>query len=588
MLDDSQIQRDRIEAYAERLRQEGTLQYIILRDIALALDLQLARKKPERLGQSLTLDKNLVKPLEIYFKEAFNQDFWEASAKKILFHLDDENQTHSFDPEDFEMLVLSSYGHHRAGEIIWSFNAWELSVEILEGLLGLTPQKPASITERRICQAKFYEPFPITAINTTVYTASVNTPNFWGVNETSLNGRKDYSKGHIELQIRDRFDITDFAEINYQAKEVIAQQFGEEALKLHYALGVIAFRKEEPWADEITVSVSKLLADFGDDKKKNRYIPKSSVEESNHPVCYVSKEERLKRIAHQARLLKRIEVWVPAWRATKKRTFEVEMSNLWDIFSITEITQISADGEKKIIDIEITYKPGIWFRRFANQDLRKFGYITSEALKLDPVQDRMALRLAYFALSNPQQHKSSIYKIKTLLKAIGCESEIEEAWRNPRTAWNLERSFKRGLKTLGKFQHPYRFELAPDAPMWAKPDSKTKKPEGWFEIWLELSGTLHQPDTLPVREDALAEPEKLWKPQTARKSPAIFDPLIFGQQVRQARKEKGDTLTAMAEFLEISKTQLSQIEKGCYPTTINPKVKARIIGYLGLSEQTAS
>lgn len=579
------IERERIEAYAEKLRREGELQDITLGLVAADLGLHLARKKPERMKQGLTVNAQLIKPLKIYFKEAFTQKFFEAAAEGILFHLNAERETRSYDGDDFEVMLLSPCGHHMAGEILRNFNAWDLSVETLETLLGLTPQKPASITEPRMCQAKFYEPFPINAINHTVYTASVTTSNFWGVNETSLNGRKDYSKGYIELQIRDRFDITDFTQINYQAKEVIGQQFGEETLRLHYALAVLTFRKEAPWIDEITVSASKLLADFGCDKKKNRYIPKSSIEESNQPVCYISKEERLKQLAHQVRLLKRIEVRVPEWRANKKRTFAVEMSNLWDVFSINEVTQLSANGESKIVDIEITYRPGIWFRRFAdNQDLRKFGYITSEALKLDPVQDRMALRLAYFALSNPQQHKTSPYSIRTLLKLIGYESEIEEAWKNPSTASNLKRSFERGLNTLGNFQHPYYFKFDSDAPKWATPGSGTKKPRGWFETWLELPGTLHQPDTLPIREDALAKTENFWEPQTARKSPAIFDPLVFGEEVRKTRKEKGDTLTAMAESLEISKTQLSQIEKGRYPTTINPKVKARIISYLGLSK----
>lgn len=447
----------------------------------------------------------------------------------------------------------------------------------------------ALVIEPRLCQAKFYEKCPTSAITDTVYTAGVIGLNFWGISETSLNGGKDFSKGHIELQIRDRFELTDFAEIAYQAKEVIAQQFGEETLKLHYALAAIAFRKEAPWDNEITVSASKLLADFGGDKKKNRYIPKSSNEESSQPSCYSSKEERLKQLAHQVRLLKRIEVWVPEWRANKKRTFAVEMSNLWDVFSINEVTQLSIDGGNKIIDIEITYRPGIWFRKFAgNEQLREFGYITNEALKLDPVQDRMALRLAYFALSNLQQHKSGRYQIETLLKLIGYGSEIEVAKTKPNAAWSLERSFKRGLKTLGNFQHPYCFEFDPDAPEWANPGSKTSKPDGWFEIWLELSGTLHQPDTLPIQKDAQAEPKQPRRRQTARKSSAIFDPLAFGQQVRQTRKEKGESLTAMAKALKISETQLSQIENGRYPTTINTQVKARIIDYLGLSGYSAS
>ena len=457
----------------------------------------------------------------------------------------------------------------------------------LETLLGLRNKgELASVTEPQMFRTKFYEKYPSNAITNTIYTAGVTGRDIWEVSEKKLNAGKDFSKGHVKLQIRDRFDISDFEEIAYQAKEVIAQQFGEETLKLHYALAAIAFRKEAPWDDEITISLSKVLVDFGNNNKKNRYIPKFSSKEFSQLDPYISKEERLKQLAHQVRLLKRIEVWVPEWRATKKRVLTVEMSNLWDIFSIKEVTQLFTDGKHKIIDIEITYKPGLWFRKFVDSERKRgFGFITSEALKLDPIHDRMALRLAYFAVFALRQQKSCQFQIGRLLKCMGYGDEIAAAKTDPSAAWSLERSFKRGLKTLANFQHPYFFEFDPDAPEWAKPGSKTrKKPNGWFEIWLELPGTLHQPDTLPVRKDALTEPEKLLTRQTASKSSAIFDPLVFGQQVRQARKQKGETLTAMAESLKISKTQLSQIENGRYPTTINPKAKAQILAYLGLSD----
>lgn len=443
---------------------------------------------------------------------------------------------------------------------------------------------PSSVTESRLCQGKFYEKVPVNAITDTVYTSGVTGTDFWEITETRLNGGKSFPKGHIELQISDRFDFTNFTEITYQAKEVIAQHFGEETLKLHYALTAIAFRKEAPWDDEITVSLSKLLADFGTEDEKNRYISKSSRGESGQIVCYVPKEERLKRLAHQARLLKRIEVRVPEWRASKKRTFTIEMSNLWDIFSINEVTQLLTEGGNKIIDIEIVYRPGIWFRKFAgNKQLREFGYITSEALKLDPVQDRTALRLAYFALCVLGQHKSDRIQVETLLKRIGYGSEVEAAKIDRHAARNLERSFKRGIKTLENFQYPYYFEFDSDTPEWARSGSKLNKPAGWFEAWLELSGTIHQPDSLPDLKDASARLEKPSKRLCALKPSDASDPVAFGQQMRKTREERAESLTAVAEMLDISKTQLSQIENGCYPATINSKVKAKIIDYLRLS-----
>lgn len=309
--------------------------------------------------------------------------------------------------------------------------------------------------------------------------------------------------------------------------------------------------------------------------EKNRYVPKRDRQESSKPNRYIPKEERLKQLAHQARLLKRIEVWIPKWKSIKQ--FAVEMSNLWDIFSINEIIQLSATGESKLIDIEITYKPGIWFREFAgNENVRDFGYITNEVLKLDAGREAMAFRLAFFALSNTQERESTKYQIERLLKTIGYGDKVEAAKNNSQAAWSLRRSFDRALKTLGNFQHPYRYELDPDAPEWARPDSNKKKPSRWFDTWLELEGTLYQPDTLPVRKNKAVEPYTGLTPLTASK------PAVFGQKIRQAREKRGETQTAMAKAIGISKSKLSQIENGRYPSAISSELESKILDYLGV------
>lgn len=448
-------------------------------------------------------------------------------------------------------------------------------------------QLERSSTESRLCQEKFYEECPSSAITDTVYTAGVTGMDFWEANQTSLNGAKDFSAGRVELQIRDRFDLTDFAEIAYQAKEVIAQQFGEQTLKLHYALAAIAFRQPEGWREEITVSASKLLADFGEEKKKRHYIPKADRDADSKLTRYLFKEEKLKQIAHHGYLLKRLEVWVREWRVRSKGIFTVERSNLWEIFSITDVVQKNLDGKDTLIDIEITYRPGLWFEKFAShQYLREFGYLTSEALKLDPYREKMALRLAYFALFALQQHKNGRYQVETLLRRIGYGKEIEAAKTDRNAASNLKRGFDRALKTLGNFQHSYRFDYDPDAPEWVHPDSKTKKPKHWFDLWLQLHGTLRQPEALPKRqpEPEKQQPQKHQKRKSVQSAACQAAPLTFGQRVREARKAKGESLRTMAKQLEISASRLSQIENGCYPHELKPSLKAKIFTHLGLDK----
>lgn len=462
-------------------------------------------------------------------------------------------------------------------------------------------QKPGkSSTESRLCQDKFYEECPSCAITDAVFTAGVNGIDFWIVNDTSLTGSKDFSAGRVELQIRDRFDLTDFAEITYQAKEVIAQQFGEQTLKLHYALAAIAFRQPDPWNQKIKISVSKLLADFGEDSKKRQYIPKKQRNKDDKPTRYLAKEEKLRAIAHHCYLLKRLEVWVREWRVRSKGIFTVERSNLWDIFGVTEVIQKGADGNKTLIDIEITFRPGLWFEKFAGSDyLREFGYLTSEALKLDPYREKMALRLAYFALFALQQHKNGRYQTGTLLKRIGYEKEIEEAKTDRVTALHLKRSFDRATKTLESFQYPYKFDYDPDVPEWVDPDKKIKKPQGWFEIWLQLHGTLSQPEDLPQRKPEPSKTEtpaqtsveaKQPPPKPNKKSKSVKSKAKsssskpFGKRVREARLSKGESLRAMAKELNISPSRLSQIENDRYPHKLQPSLKAEILAHVGLEK----
>ena len=442
-----------------------------------------------------------------------------------------------------------------------------------------------SPTEAQLCQSKFYEECPGSAITDTVYTAGVSGMNFWELKPNSLNGGKDFSSGRVELQIRDRFDLTDFAEVAYQTKEVIARQFGEQTLKLHYALAAIAFRKPEAWKEKITVSASKLLTDFGESKKRNHYIPKAERSLSKESTRYLSKQEKLLQLAHHVYLLKRLEVWVREWRDRHKGIFTVEMSNLWDVYNIKQIVQKSLDGKDSIIDVEITYSPGSWFEKFAGHEyLREFGYLSSESLKLDPYRERMALRIAYFALFALQQNRSGRFQIETLLRYIGYEEEIEIALINGSAASNLKRSFERGLKTLGKFEHPYSFIYDADVPEWVESDSKIKKPKYWFNNWLKCFGTLYQPEIQSKLKPNLSKSDFQVDEEQSSTQETIFniDLLAFGKQIRKARKASKESLRNMAKQINISPSRLSQIENGRYPHPVTPELKTRLLTHLGL------
>lgn len=137
---------EHVEKYAKKLEIEGKLKSITLINIANALNLHLARLKPEHwLGVSFTIDSQVINKLEKYFEGAFNQNFWKASAHEILSQMDAwEHKEQNSAPADrdwWEDTALAVCGFTRSGDIFRHFQACEglnANAEDIETLLGHT------------------------------------------------------------------------------------------------------------------------------------------------------------------------------------------------------------------------------------------------------------------------------------------------------------------------------------------------------------------------------------------------------------------------------------------------------------------
>lgn len=132
-----------VEKYAKKLEREGKLKSITLVNIANGLNLHLARLKPEHwLGVTFTIDSQVINNLEKHFETAFNQNFWEASARGILSQMDAWEEDQNSAPADkdwWEDTALAACGFTRAGELLRHFQAWDgLDAEDIETLLGHT------------------------------------------------------------------------------------------------------------------------------------------------------------------------------------------------------------------------------------------------------------------------------------------------------------------------------------------------------------------------------------------------------------------------------------------------------------------
>jgi len=79
---------------------------------------------------------------------------------------------------------------------------------------------------------------------------------------------------------------------------------------------------------------------------------------------------------------------------------------IYGTFSINEVTQLLPDGGNKIIDIEIVYRPGVWFRKFAGNN--SYGSLyTSEALR-GCLKSRLVVRKLTKLRICSTQHRESV------------------------------------------------------------------------------------------------------------------------------------------------------------------------------------
>ena len=436
--------------------------------------------------------------------------------------------------------------------------------------------------EPKIFGDKPYIKFPqneiTSAINDTVYKAGTSGNNFWQSNSGNFRGGRNFSFGRVELLINNKSNANSFAEVTYKSKEVIVKQFGEQTLKLHYTLAAIAFSKPKALNKKITVSASKLLATFGENKQNKQWIPKKLRESKLKASCYLAKEEKLRKLAHHIYLLKQLEVWIKEYQ--EHNTFSVETTNLWDIFKIKQIFKNMPDDTEKLIDIEFTFSPGSWFEKFNDsQYTREFGYLSSEILKLNLNKDKIAFRLAYYAIFGSQKTENNIYSIETLIKNIDCSVEIEVAKSNANEALNLKRSFDRAIKTLAEFEHPYKFNYQSDTPEWVHLENKIRKPQQWIEHWLECRVSLSKPKfelNKKLSSTKTSPKENLHQTQQS------INILSFGELIRNTRKSHKISLRTAAKDLGISAARLSQIETGSYPHPITPELKNQLLEFFDL------
>ena len=352
----------------------------------------------------------------------------------------------------------------------------------------------------------------------------------------------------------------------------IIDKFGTSTAKLHLIFAAHTMRQEQPWVSQFNLKISDLIEEIGWDS--NNAYPKY---------------EKIKNIAKHAFALDCLTVqatWVEGRHRKGGVLASVETSRMWNV-RVHLIGQQNLQGKvEQPEDGLITVRPGLWTDSFLNKAgceakkaLYQFGYLAQDILKIDPYHDDLALRLGLHLTVESRFHTSGTYKVQTLLEALLPKTAIDEALENKDKTRKLTNRWNHALKVLSELSRAFQVEFDPVTYLEElRPDSKERKPRGYFEQLLAAKITIHPPDPIPELLTLKTQPKQI-KPKSDSfpknvKESVAQTTTITGTQIKNARKAKGWSQGQLAGFLGVSQNLISLIERE--KRSINKKLKTKV------------
>ena len=383
-----------------------------------------------------------------------------------------------------------------------------------------------------------------------------------------LHRAKGKSSNIIEHYITNPGDIS---LLPWEEALQIIDKFGTNTAKLHLIFAAHTMRQEKPWVNEFNLKISDLIEEIG---WTNNHYPKY---------------EKIKTIAKHAFALDCLTVqatWVEGRHRKGGLMASVETSRMWNV-RVHLVGQQNLQG--KVEQPEegiITVRPGLWTNSFLNRAgceakkaLYQFGYLAQDILKIDPYQDDLALRLGLHLTVESRFHTSGTYKVQTLLEALLPKTAIDEALENSDKARKLTNRWNYALKVLSELKRAFQIEFDPATyPEELRPNSKIRKPRGYFEQLLAAKITIHPPAPIPELLAAKTQPKlvksKIDSSPKNVKKPVTQTTTLTGTQIKNARKAKGWSQGQLAGFLGVSQNLVSLIERD--KRSINKKLRTKI------------
>jgi len=285
----------------------------------------------------------------------------------------------------------------------------------------------------------------------------------------------------------------------------------------------------------------------------------------------LQKEELIKRIDQEMKNLQRLRFEIHSMPSPDPNTgkwvpegHSWENDRLFDIVRVEKYKQ-SPTGEKKTIAVAWSVRAGQWAQYFLTPNgLRQVCYVSKKLLELSHRDDRKAEQLAkkigqYVSLLKWRLGlgQDLIFKIGNLCHAIG---ELPEQEQKP---GRFRDSFETALNLLTENGIFERIDYGPDK------FNDYERTKGWLSRWLNYTITFILPtDEAPEKPQAdlpqlpeapNTEPKRQKKSRKARRKPKKEDH-FDGTVLRSARQQKNITQEELAQYLGITRKQLSLIE----------------------------
>ena len=264
----------------------------------------------------------------------------------------------------------------------------------------------------------------------------------------------------------------------------------------------------------------------------------------------------------------------------------VETSRMWNV-RVHLIGQQNLQGKvERPEEGFITVRPGLWTNSFLNKAgcearraLYQFGYLAQDILKIDPYHDDLALRLGLHLTVESRFHTSGTYKVQTLLESLLPKTFINEALGNFDKARKLTNRWNHALEVLSALKRAFQIEFDQATyPEALRPNSKNRKPRGYFEKLLAAKITIHPPAPIPELlagkiQPKLVKPKNTSSQKNVNKS-ATKTITVTGTQIKDARKSKGWSQGQLAGFLGVSQNLVSLIERD--KRSVNKRLRSKI------------